>query len=415
MRRIQIAKLHPGVVLRHSLYDDKYTLLLAPGKQLTHEMVLSLRNTGHEYAYLGTEGADGKNVMELRAEAEKLSDEILAEFDKLLTKEDLEPKPQGPSMLDQILSQLKVNRDAKSIDELMTVCENADNFVEDIAQGWIHEDEVGQAALATANSFASALMHDPSMVSLLAQAKRSDTYLFKHSVNVSLLGMQVTAALGYGREQVVQAGVASLLQDLGMAMVPKDIAGKQEKLGPIEMIDIHKHTSHSMYLIERFKGVQLIPRFVAMQCHERADGSGYPRRRPKRLIHVFARIVSVVDIYDSLISERPWRAAHHPYDALEILIRGASRGLYDADAVRGLLQVLSLYPIGTYVRLNTGEVGRVVHPNGSQFGRPVVCVTLDNHGKAVRGPIHHDLSKKTELSVTEIMRQAPEQGVFAGF
>ena len=111
---------------------------------------------------------------------------------------------------------------------------------------------------------------------------------------------------------------------------------------------------------------------VAYQMHERANGSGYPRGRTIEQTHPLARIAAVADSFTALVSARPHRAGMLPYFAVEKLVRDTAKGLFDPQAVRGLLQAVSLFPIGSYVELNDGYVGRVIRSNAFDYTKPIV-------------------------------------------
>ena len=410
--------MHAGLVLPKALYDSKNVLLLASGKKLTQDMVAALKLKGEGFAFLGEVGervGDGRSLTTLKDDAERAGQDLKGEFDRILTAQNLDCRPTGPPIREAIRAPRREPRKPAELAEVRAAVDDADSLVEEIAGGWIHQDEVAGAALATAEKFAGLFSADPSLAALMAQAKRPGGYLFAHSVNVSLLSMQIASAMGYGHSQVVEAGLAALVQDLGMTMVPDPVAQKPARLTPVEMIDIQKHTYRGAYLIERFRGLPIVPRFVAMQCHERNDGSGYPRRRPKHLIHIFARIVAVADAYDSLITDRPWRPALHPYRAMESMIQGAHQGKFDADAMKGLLCVLALYPIGIFVRLSTGDTARVVHANGPQFTKPGVMILADSKGRACHEPTYRDLAAPSGVSVESVIETPLPGAYWAGF
>ena len=118
----------------------------------------------------------------------------------------------------------------------------------------------------------------------------------------------------------------------------------------------------------------MISRMVAYQIHERCDGSGYPRGQKQNQIHPFAKIAAVADEFISLVSLAAANAEVHPYQAVEQLIYGASRGIFDSSAVRALLQSISLYPVGSAVELNQGQLATVLRTNRQQYDAPVVSV-----------------------------------------
>ncbi|HEX4150561.1 MAG TPA: HD domain-containing phosphohydrolase, partial [Pirellulales bacterium] len=113
---------------------------------------------------------------------------------------------------------------------------------------------------------------------------------------------------------------------------------------------------------------------IAYQIHERCDGSGYPRRRQVATIHPLARIAAVADVFVALISPRAYRPALMPYYAMEYLLRGAAQGVFDLEAVRGLLTAVSLFPLGSHVMLSDGRTGKVLRSNRAAYNRPILSV-----------------------------------------
>jgi hypothetical protein len=116
--------------------------------------------------------------------------------------------------------------------------------------------------------------------------------------------------------------------------------------------------------------------------HERPNGTGYPRGRSRDTIHPCARILQVADTYLALTSERSFRQALMPHAAMECLLRQASENLIDGDAFRGLLRVLSLFPIGSLVKLSDGSTARVLRRNGNNYQSPIVLILEDKDGEA---------------------------------
>src|SRR5690606_27821163 len=102
------------------------------------------------------------------------------------------------------------------------------------------------------------------------------------------------------------------------------------------------------------------------------DGSGYPRGRTAQKIHPLAKIAGVADTFTALVARRPYRPGMLPYHAMVQMLRDVGAGLYDGQIVRALLNTVSLFPIGSFVALNDGRVGRVLRSNGAFYDRPMV-------------------------------------------
>lgn len=139
---------------------------------------------------------------------------------------------------------------------------------------------------------------------------------------------------------------------------------------------------------------------VVHQHQERWDGSGYPRRLKGKEIHHFARLCAVCDVFDSLTSDRPHRPAQTHGEALAHLQVNAGR-LFDPQMVKGFSKVVAPFPVATYVRLSTGEIGVVVGIHYEALERPVVKVVRNSEGERyARGEqIEIDLATRPDLTV----------------
>ena len=223
--------------------------------------------------------------------------------------------------------------------------------------------------------------------------------------------MEIASALDFGQRQLIEIGAAAFLHNYGMLMVPKGVLNTPRKLSPAEFIDIQKAVPYCLHAISKYSGLPLTTRRVAYQAKERADGTGYLKRRPLKFIHTFAQIISVAEVYDALTTRRPWREALHPHRAMEHLLHQANKKKFDAKLIRGLLRYLSLFPIGTLVRLTSGEVAKVIHSNGDAFDRPVVNVLFDQNGHRLAEPITVDFLKEDEPRVASVVEEYLAVGI----
>jgi HD-GYP domain-containing protein (c-di-GMP phosphodiesterase class II) len=140
---------------------------------------------------------------------------------------------------------------------------------------------------------------------------------------------------------------------------------------------------------------------VAWQEHERWNGQGYPRGLKGDQIHEYARIIGIVDIFDALISPRPYRQRRLPHEAIrELLI--AEKATFSGQIIKALIQQFSLFPLGTMVRLNTGEIGAVTQLNAHYPLRPVVTINHGADGSAMVSPKAIDLGTTTLVHIVEV-------------
>jgi len=147
---------------------------------------------------------------------------------------------------------------------------------------------------------------------------------------------------------------------------------------------------------------------VAYQIHERSDGSGYPRGVRREAIDPLARIAAVADSLVGMLTRRHHRLAILGHYALAAIFRQASEGQFDSAVLRSLLHVTSLYPLGGFVRLNNGCVGKTIRSNGDAYSKPVLQLWhpdyLDNE------PVMVDLRRDRSLRIVDAI---PDPNLFS--
>lgn len=236
---------------------------------------------------------------------------------------------------------------------------------------------------ALANSFLEVLEKDRNLLLALClyQSPNLADYLHRHAVNMCLVSLAAAAASGYSKGQVLEIGQAALLADVGMAMVPEAVLLKAGKLTEDELAEIHRHPANSFALLEKVPGVSDCVLAAAYQHHERLTGAGYPERRSGGQISQVARIVAIADTLCAMVHKRSHRDALTPQMALDKVIKMGQMNFLDAALIRNLLRYLSAYPIGAFVELAGGRLGRVVAANPDDPLRPVVSILRNEKGQ----------------------------------
>lgn len=411
MQRVFIHDLIPGRPLEKPLYDKRKNLLLAKNKILTNDMLRTLVRSGTMYAYLGEWDGQAiarleaaKPVSEYRMTAERMAVLLRSEMEQRLRALDtLDPQPHGEPLSAAVDDRFQPKRNPEMVEEAKAKRDEGIGLLGGIIEGEVDVESAGEAADGVVNDVLDAFIADRSLVNLLLPMEAQAPYLYRHSFNRAVLAINVAAGMGYDRHTVCEIGVGALLSDIGMAMVPGEIINANRRLTMGEFLDVRKHSATGLYMIEKMEGVPVSARFMCYQHHERLDGSGYPKRKQRESIHTFAKIAMVADVYDALVSERPWRAAYHPYTAMETLINKAGAGKFDNGAVRSLLRYLSLFPLGCHVRLSTGETAAVVHTHLDHIDRPIVRVDRLADGSRPESPQTIDLAADPDISIKGIV------------
>ncbi len=175
--------------------------------------------------------------------------------------------------------------------------------------------------------------------------KAFDEYTFHHCVNVGVVSTVMGVRMGQSRHTLYKLALSGLLHDIGKIFVPKEILNKEGPLDDQEFAVMRRHSEEGYDYLMR-KGAVPLPSCVgALQHHERLDGSGYPRGLHGLEISWFGRVLGIVDVYDALTSDRPYRRAMLPSDAVEYVMGGTGT-LFDLQVVRTFMETVSPYPEG---------------------------------------------------------------------
>jgi HD-GYP domain-containing protein (c-di-GMP phosphodiesterase class II) len=208
----------------------------------------------------------------------------------------------------------------------------------------------------------------------LLQVKNEREYLFTHGANVALLCILVGLRLGIDRNRLCDLGAAALFHDLGHICLPPEVRTKTGLFSEEDYKAMALHPIHGTNLLLKLKNLQpsLLARIVVNFEHNIAS-NGYPRKSWPRGEHVFSRIVAVANAYDAMTTRRSYRHALTPDEALRELWKHAGTR-YDSGIVHTFANVVGLYPLGTLVRLSSGEEAVVYHVDPSAPRHPVVKI-----------------------------------------
>jgi HD-GYP domain-containing protein (c-di-GMP phosphodiesterase class II) len=224
-------------------------------------------------------------------------------------------------------------------------------------------------------------------------------YLAFHHAQVAVLSLQVARNLGYDRTRLVHLGLAGALIDVGLWQVPEGIVRRADHLSAEEQALYQSHPRLSAELIRKW--APPFPGLVdaVVQHHEREQGQGFPQGLEGAAIHQDAKILGMVDSYATLTAPPPGAAHLEPHEVIREIVRSKNES-FSSPLVKALLAEISVFPPGTVVRLNSGEVGRVVAVNRNHPLRPQVEVVTDSKGQALPAARTVDLSEAPFLYIT---------------
>ena len=334
---ISIDKLKSGMVIGKSIEDRLGRILIEPGTIVTPYAIDELRKGGVQYVTIKS-GQANKSPNKLSTAAEYMVKELR--------------KSDPPTV---VLEASVRKRISKGIE---LIYQNPDPH------------ETAAAATSITNDLMNAIEKNNAVALNINALKCSDEYTFKHSVDVASISMVLAKEQGKSKTEIFQIGMAGLLHDIGKTMIPPEILNKPAKLTSEEFEVMKKHSTFSYQLVADNDEIPMDVKIAMLQHHEKIDGSGYPYGATADHIHQYAKLLTVADIFDALVTERPYKKGKSPREAVEMLM--AMTDELDMDALNSFLQMMILYPVDSNVQLSNGETARVVQRNPQFLLRPVV-------------------------------------------
>lgn len=281
----------------------------------------------------------------------------------------------------------KINNhpDARSVyEDVTTLPEEVDrvrdHFIEArlLVQEVMHDAKLGRSLNLTGarqmvQKMTDSVLRNPDALMCFAQLKRRDEYTALHGLRVCILALAFGRQLNMPREQIETLGIGALLHDFGMIKVPEDLLSKPGPLTPVETRVMQQHVAWGAELLDRTRQIPAAALQVVANHHERHDGSGYLRGLRGAEIGEFGMIGAIIDHYDAITSDRVYRNAESAHGVLMKMYEWRNT-LFTGRLVEKFIQCLGIYPIGSVVELNTGEIGVVAAINRKYRLKPHVML-----------------------------------------
>ena len=354
MRRISVENAQSGMINARAIYSSEGKILLAAGIALNDFYITRLKELSIYSLYIQDEFASELSIPEI------VSEKTRVETIKIVR---------------QTFTQIEASRRINVLDLRDAV------------------DKILDEVLSHSNT----LVH-------LVDIRTFDDYTFAHSVNVCILSLLTGISLSYNTLQLKELGIGALMHDIGKTKIPLDLLNKPTRLTKKEFQLMQQHSEQGFEILRNYPEISILSTHVAYQHHERINGSGYPRGLSGNDIHEYSRIVAVTDVYDALLADRVYRPAFLPYDAIRELTRGAYT-LFDPRVVAALLDNIAIYPVGSVVQLNTGDVGIVMDVNKQSQHRPIIRMLTDRHRNKVPGRQEIDLDKLSTVYIVKVFSE----------
>lgn len=243
-----------------------------------------------------------------------------------------------------------------------------------------------------ANKLCNSLSVNSKASSVLMMLKDHDDYTFRHCIDVANQLLFFLKYLGSYEEESLQGiTLGALFHDIGKADVPREILNKPGKLTEEEWKIMKTHPIRSAKRMEKLKmnGLQIN---IGLMHHLRKDGSGYPENIDYEEAHEITRIVMIIDVFQALVTHRPYRQPDTPFAALK-KIRSLSNVHFDSWLVDAFIRAFGVYPVGSFLKLSDGRYGFVIS-NDKYSLRPTMMISIDVNGQKIDKPELIDLADR---------------------
>ena len=250
------------------------------------------------------------------------------------------------------------------------------------------------------------VVRNPTAFKLVLELQQADDYLYSHALRTSVWCAQFGRHLGFSRNDINELALGGLLLDVGKTQINTVLLNKKEPLKETEIMVFRSHVDMGLHLLAVSDDVPYSVMQMVATHHERSDTSGYPQKLENDTIPVYGRIGGIVDSYDAMTSERPFRERpYSPHEAINDLykLKGIS---FQENLVEQFIQVIGVYPAGSLVELQSGEVGMVISINEQTRLRPTIMIVLDKNKKLLDKYYPLDLSAQTDYSIRRALDQS---------
>ena len=271
-----------------------------------------------------------------------------------------------------------------------TAAETLDKVFDTIRSG--HQGDIKSVQQAV-NPLIEGVFRNQEAVAALLRLKETGEYRYNHGVSMAVWAAILGRHIGLHRDELEKLAVGCAMCDVGMTQLPTELLGQAENLTEQQRRVIQAHPKMGAELVANSKDVDFEILAIIENHHERMDGSGYPRGMKGATIPLLARIAGLVDTYDAMITSRPYATARTSHEATQELL-DCKGTLFQESLVEQFVQAIGLFPTGTMVELNTGEVAIVVTQNDTRRLKPEIVIVLDA-----------DKEKLTSLKVVDLANQ----------
>ena len=364
MKTIKVRNLHPGTKFDQPVFIEGDNVLVPAGVAIKDKDIERLSRWDIEEVF-----TEGSEIVEAAAEAE-LKD--------------------SPAWLPP--------REEKYLKIYRSAVEKVDAIFQDISdETYLNHEPIDSVVKEMLDVLRQSKNE---MIQLILLGEWVERRLSVSAINCMIISAVIGNTMRLASHRLLQLATGALMHDVGMMKVEKGILEKQGKLSGAELTKIRTHPVMGYQIISKDMKYPEDIALVALQHHEHWDGRGYPRSLKGEDITLFARVVTVADAYEAMVSERPYRNSMIGYSAMKNVLSDNGRH-FDPQVLKAFLESMGVFPIGSIVQLNNSSIGRVSENHAEAPLRPKVELLIDELGTQVESTEFLDLFSKKNLFIVK--------------
>jgi HD-GYP domain-containing protein (c-di-GMP phosphodiesterase class II) len=361
IKKIQIKELRPGMFISDLNAPYKQHPFLTNSVKVKNEKVLDkIIKSGIIEVIIDTDKGESVDLDDKWQPLEKKVLEEIADKTKDLPQQEIK-KP------------LK-----EEIKEAELIRKEANSIIQELVMDVQHGKSLALSQVENVvEKVISSVVKNQHALSSLAKIRQTNQFLFEHSISSCALMIGFGKTMGFDDNLQHEAGVGALLHDIGMSTVSSKIINKPGKLTQFEYSIVKKHVENGSEILKKTTNIKDIPLLVAGEHHERYNGNGYPFKLKGEEISIYGQMMSIVDVYDAITSNRGYRRAITSSEALILLLSSSDKD-FKGELVQRFIQSVGIYSFGTLIRLANGLLGVVIDVKSKSLLYPVLRIFMDN-------------------------------------
>ncbi|MBQ0724982.1 MAG: HD-GYP domain-containing protein [Cycloclasticus sp.] len=249
------------------------------------------------------------------------------------------------------------------------------DFMQTVKKGGSIKTQAAKEAVAAS---VNSILHSPDAHLWLTQLKNKDEYTAQHSLNVCMLSIVLGRHIGLTDQELKNVGLCGMMHDMGKMLIPDNILNKPGELDDAEMAIMKTHTTLGAELLKSSDNMFYGAIETALTHHERIRGQGYPHGLKDADVSYYSNIVSIVDTYDALISDKPYKKGMTHLEATQVIYQQAG-DQFDRILAAKFIESLGVFPPGCYVQLSDNQIALVLESNEDSKLRPRVMPIMDKY------------------------------------